>query len=256
MTDGSIPVSAPITTDSAGVNAATAMNAVMRVICKTTGSMGTGFLHHSGWVITAEHVVRNSSPDKVILLTSANSKIGVSEIRVDQSLDLAIMKPVSPIPFTPLKVCPATELSIGCQVSTWGFPYGYNGAAPLLTIGYLSGVENLNGIAKWVINAAFNSGNSGGPVLRLEDGTVIGVAASKLAPLPPHITEILNALSQQQSGFIYTVSFPDGHKENLTEGRLIGTVLEFLRGQTQLVVGHAVLLRNLRSFLSHNGLSP
>lgn len=126
----------------------------------------------------------------------------------------------------------------------------------MLTIGCLSGVENVNGIAKWVINAAFNSGNSGGPVLRLEDGSVIGVVASKLAPLPQHIESILAALANQQSGFIYTVTHPDGQQEQFSEGKLVGAVLEFLRSQTQLVVGHAVILANLRAFLYKEGLTP
>ena len=256
MANDHLPVAAPVTTDSAGTNAITAIAAVMKVVCPSTGSTGTGFLHQSGWIVTAEHVVRGSPPDKTVLVTSSGAQIAVTDIRMDRSFDLAIVKPKSPIQCMPLALCPATTYAVGSQVSTWGFPYGYTGLAPMLTIGYLSGVENVNGIARWVINAAFNSGNSGGPVLRLEDGSVIGVVASKLAPLPPHIESILSALAQQQSGFLYTVTHPDGRQENFSEGKLVGTVLEFLRSQTQLVVGHAVLLANLRNFLTKEGLTP
>lgn len=126
----------------------------------------------------------------------------------------------------------------------------------MLTVGYLSATEIIGSSPRWVINAAFNSGNSGGPLLRLEDGTVIGVVASKLAPIPPGIASILGALSQQKSGFRYTLNKPDGSQEHFSEGQLVAEVLQFLRSQTQLVVGHAVGLEDLRHFLETNGINP
>lgn len=255
MANDSIPVAAPVTTDTAGNNSDTALQAVMQIACPTTGSAGTGFLHPSGWVITAEHVVRDAAVNTVRLRT-ASGYSDVSEIKVDRALDLAILKPTAALRFRPLTLCPRNSgFAVGTQISTWGFPGGYSGVAPMLTVGYLSGVEPINGIARWVVNAAFNSGNSGGPVLRLEDGAVMGVVASKLAPLPQHIESILNALAQQQSGFMYEYNMPDGSKKSFSEGQLVGEVLKFLRSQTQLVVGHAVILENVYKFLSDQGVN-
>lgn len=256
MNSNQIPVAAPVTTDSAGTNSSTALSAVMRVICPTTDSTGTGFLHASGWIITAEHVVRGASPNSVKLLTAAGAQVAVGDIRMDKVLDLAVIKPTTALAVAPLSLSTSNNFAVGTQVSTYGFPFGYTGLPPMLTVGYLSAVENINGVARWVINAAFNSGNSGGPVLRLEDGAVMGVVASKLAPLPPAIKSILEALSNQKSGFQYPVTYPDGRRENFSEGQLVGAVLEFLRSQTQLVVGHAVMLNNLRDFLTCQGITP
>jgi len=106
------------------------------------------------------------------------------------------------------------------------------------------------------VNAAFNGGNSGGPVLNAEDGSVIGVVSSKLAPIPPIIESALMALQQQSSGFMYTKTLPDGSQESISEGRVIGDVLRYLRSQTQLVLGHAVTSYDLRQFLINNGIEP
>jgi hypothetical protein len=37
---------------------------------------------------------------------------------------------------------------------------------------------------------------------------------------------------------------------------VIAEVLEYLRKQTQLVIGHAVILGDLRSFLKENDIEP
>lgn len=106
------------------------------------------------------------------------------------------------------------------------------------------------------MNAAFNSGNSGGPLLRVEDSKVIGVVSSKLAPMPDVIESALEALSKQNAGFMDEKMYPDGRVEKMSEGQLIHDVLQYLRRQTQLVIGHAVMLGDLRKFLEDNGVEP
>ena len=145
MPNDHLPASAPLTTSSAGTHASIAIDSVVRVLCPTTESSGTGFLHKSGWIITAEHVVRGSQPEQTVLRTSAGVTIEAAEIRVDRSFDLAIIKPKSSIKKTPLQICSADSFAVGAQISTWGFPFGYTGLSPMLTIGYLSGAENING---------------------------------------------------------------------------------------------------------------
>jgi hypothetical protein len=51
-----IPVAAPIDTDSAGRSGDIAIHTVVHLICVEQNSMGTGFLHKSGNIITADHV--------------------------------------------------------------------------------------------------------------------------------------------------------------------------------------------------------
>lgn len=203
MTNNQMPVAAPLSSDSAGKGGPIAMPSVFRIICPSTGSMGTGFAHQSGGVITAEHVIRGAQPQDIVIRSSSNAHYRVQKVHSDATLDLAVLQPTAMPQVQALLLSAKTDFQIGTQVSTWGYPMGYMGAGPMLTVGYLSGDEQVNGAAQWVINAAFNSGNSGGPVLHLEDASVLGVVSSKLAPLPDHINSILQALSQQMSGFMY-----------------------------------------------------
>lgn len=256
----SLPISALVTTDSPGKMGSVAVQSVMRIICTKTSMGGTGFLHKSGWIITAAHVVANCSKSDLLIMLSNGQQSGVDSIVEDDTLDLAIVKPSSHIGGPALALSGQANMSIGTMVTTWGFPSGYNGLVPLLTVGYLSGTDRLptpNGLspARWVVNAAFNSGNSGGPVLDIEHGEVVGVVSSKLAPIPPLIESAIEALSNQKSGFMYTKTLSDGTTQSVSEGEVIAEVLKHLRSQTQLVLGHSVTSIDLARFLKSKGIS-
>ena len=129
-----IPVAAPIDTDSAGKGGDKAMQSVLRVICHQQNSSGTGFLHQSGKIITAEHVVRGCKDPLLILPTGVQIKTSVIVV-VDNNHDLAILEPETPISADSLVISGATSLAVGTQVSTWGFPGGYTGLSSMLSIG-------------------------------------------------------------------------------------------------------------------------
>jgi hypothetical protein len=93
-----------------------------------------------------------------------------------------------------------------------------------------------------------------GPVINVEDGTVIGIVSSKLAPIPQFIEAALEALKNQKSGFTFTAKQEGGQEITLTEGQVVGAVLTYLRSQTQLVVGHAVMAQDVHDFLKERKL--
>jgi S1-C subfamily serine protease len=259
--DDQIKTGAPASTDTAGRLGAVAASSVVRVICSAEGTGGSGFLHRSGKVISAAHVVAECDRSKVVLIPSSGGRVAVSEIKLDGNLDLALLTPQQTLSGASLPISSSSALTIGAQVTTWGYPAGYNGPVPLLSVGYLAGEDRVKTSAgvsppRWVVNAAFNGGNSGGPLLDVEHGTVVGVVSSKLAPIPPDIESALEALKTQKAGFTYTKQHPDGTKETVSEGQVVAEVLRYLRSQTQLVVGHAVKSGDLRNFLQANGLAP
>jgi len=151
---------------------------------------------------------------------------------------------------------------IGAQVSTWRFPGGYNGLSPMLSVCYLAGVDayKLDSgkiVRKWVVNAAFNGGNSGGPLIHIETGAVFGVVSSKLAPITNETSQILKALENNSgTGIMYNAKTADGKDISFTEGQLVGRVLNELRRQVQLVIGQAVLREDLVAFLRANKIEP
>jgi len=257
----SIAVSAPVTTDLAGKSAKTAIQSVFRIIDIENGSGGTGFLHKSGKIITAAHVVANPHKDKLKIVLSDQTILNVTDVVIDSDHDLALVTPEKAISKPPLSITRATSIPVGMQVTTWGFPAGYNGLVPLLTVGYVAGVDVISPrpgilVSKYVVNAAFNGGNSGGPLLNMEDGSVIGVVSSKLAPIPHYIVSALEALENQQSGFTYSAKTADGKEVTLTEGKIVGDVLTYLRSQTQLVIGHTVSTPDLISLLKREKIDP
>lgn len=256
-----LPTSAQVTTDIAGKAATAVSQGVLRVICRSTSSQGTGFLHSSGNVLTAAHVVKGCSVKDLVLLLPSTQVFLVSSVDADDTLDLALLRPSKDLPGQALSIAPVAPPAIGMQVATWGYPGGYDGLAPLLSVGYLAGTQEFKvdagkTVRRWVVNAAFNGGNSGGPVLSLEDGSIVGVVSSKLAPVPQDIAGILELLSKQQSGFMYEGTKPDGTKVSYTEGQLIGAVLDYLRRQVQLVIGYAVAPDDIADFLRARNIKP
>lgn len=254
-----IKVEGPVTTQLAGKISNVAIPSVLRIINLSNNTCGTGFFHKSGVIITAEHVVSSCDAKDIVLILSTGIKVNVKSIIKDSKRDLALLYPIDRLNLSALIISQAPMLAIGDQVATWGFPSGYRGFKPLLSVGYLSGDDQPGSEGsprQWVINAAFNSGNSGGPVIRLEDGNVIGVVSSKLAPLPDSTKSALNALSESKSGIQFTQNVPGKNPVNISEAQVIATVLEYLRSQTQLVLGFAVKLGDLRDFLNENSIKP
>lgn len=261
MANDNIPTSAPLTTESSGQGGQVAARSVMRVICPSQNRTGTAFLHKSGKVFTAAHVVNGCSDEDLMLVLSNGDQVRVKSRNTDEVRDLALLSPASPITAPALALRASPSITVGAQVSTWGFPTGYNSLVPMLSVGYVSGIDSVrispNTVTKrLVVNAAFNSGNSGGPVLNVEDGTVMGLVSSKLAPLPQSTESALAALATQRSGLMYTAARPDGSQVQVSEGQVIYEVLQYLRQQVQLVIGHAVLVEDMRAFMKGNGVEP
>lgn len=232
---------------------------MFRILCLDRNEVGTGFLHKSGNLLTAAQVVSGCANLQMVLANGTISPVTV--FATDQDYDLAILKPAATVSAKPLEIAPANDIKVGTQVSTWGFPAGYNGLSPLLSVGYLAGIDAYkmasgNIVKKWVVNAAFNGGNSGGPLIQIETGAVFGVVSSKLAPISPQTAEIVKVLEQQKYGQQYTWSGSDGTKLDFSEAQLVSLVLNELRRQVQLVIGQAVLREDLIAFLKANSMDP
>jgi Trypsin-like peptidase domain len=254
-----LPVSAPIDSDSAGRGGIVAVQSVLRIICILSNSSGTAFLHKSGNLVTAAHVVSGCS-QPIILQPNGTQIVGTIKAK-DDDLDLALIESATKIDAPALAISMKSDLQIGTQVTTWGYPGGYSGRLPLLSVGYLSGLDARKHdsgkiVSQWVVNAAFNSGNSGGPLLQLETGEVIGVVSSKLAPISEQSMAILKVLEAQQFGMMYPAKMPDGSTKQFSEAQLVSNILDELRRQIQLVIGYAVLTGDLKAFLQTNGVDP
>ncbi len=254
-----VPAPIPIDTDKAGRGGDLATRAVVRILCPAQNSASTGFLHKSGNIITAYSAVQDCGFPAMVLHDGTVSPVTV--FAADQYRDIALVKPNTPMDAKALPIAPGGNFKVGMQVSTWGFPSGYFGLTPMLSVGYLAGTDT-NQIApgkivrQWVVNGLFNGGNTGGPLIAVETGEVFGVMTTKLAPLTVDTTAMIRALENSTAGPAYAGTTSDGKQVTVTEGQLVGKVVNELRRQVQLVVGKAAMHDDLVTFLKNNNIEP
>ncbi len=145
----------------------------------TTASTGTGFIISSdGEILTNYHVIEGAQVLNVTLSNGATYPAKVLGYEADS--DVALIK----IDVTGLPVCKlgnSDELYVGAQIAAIGNPLGE--LTYTMTVGYVSAKDrfvNTDGtpINMMQIDAAINSGNSGGPVFNMY-GHVIGISTAK-----------------------------------------------------------------------------
>lgn len=252
-----------------GRGAPNVRDSVYRVRCRVTyfdrqptpppakHELGTAFGHRSGNVISASHVLepclkaraegerktKGKSVKVDLRLADASGTESSAEVVLsDAAIDLVLLKPDAGFVKNPLPVTASNMLTIGDPVSFWGFPSGYSGAFALLGVGNLAGSQSdpkVASVNRWVINGAFNPGNSGGPLLDTNStATVIGVVIQKWTPLSDEVRSELKTISEKGS----------------SESRVLAKAMLQTADSTQLVVGHSVLTSDLKSFLRRAGV--
>jgi len=142
-----------------------------------SASSGSGFaVSPDGYVITNNHVIEGCQD---VVVHTKQTDIPMRVITYDTRNDLALLKGN----FTPSAVFPITtrrpELLQDIYVA--GYPFGINISTSVkVTKGIISSLTGIgNNFSNIQIDAALQSGNSGGPILD-DMGNVVGVAVSKL----------------------------------------------------------------------------
>lgn len=134
--------------------------------------LGSGFfIDERGYIITNHHVIESMVDPKyegysrlyIKLLSDSDTKIPAKVIGYDSVLDLALLK-VEIVPEYILSLGSSKDLHVGDKVSAIGTPLGLEGT---LTSGIISSTDRkLTTLGNvFQIDAAVNSGNSGGPLI-------------------------------------------------------------------------------------------
>jgi serine protease Do len=138
----------------------------------------TGFLfdRKRGWILTNAHVA-SRSPARLEVAFKQSDEISAKRVFVDHYLDMAILE-IDPaaIPAN------AREAQLDCRqfpavgtpVAIFGNPSDFRFVA---SRGIVSGTSWLGQREHIQSDATINSGNSGGPLINLETGQVVGLAA-------------------------------------------------------------------------------
>jgi serine protease Do len=140
---------------------------------------GSGFvISGDGYIVTNDHVVKDST--KVTVVFDNGDEKTATVVGVDERTDLAVIKvDGTNLPFVQLS---DKESRVGDWVVAVGNPFGLGGT---VTVGVISARGRDIGGSSYgdflQIDAAVNSGNSGGPAFNAE-GKVIGVNTAIFSP--------------------------------------------------------------------------
>ncbi|QFY89617.1 trypsin-like peptidase domain-containing protein [Magnetovirga frankeli] len=152
----------------------------------STESIGSGVVvSRNGYIVTNNHVVRNSTGLMVTVFTPTGSKRYRGEIvKLDETQDLALLK-ISPDELLkPAPLGDSSKVQVADSVITIGSPFGLD-----LTVsrGIIAGlrraivIDNVTHDQLIQTDAAINQGNSGGAMVN-RDGEVIGINTAIYTP--------------------------------------------------------------------------
>jgi S1-C subfamily serine protease len=251
-------VNASMVLDAAGPEQRKSLSAIYLIECPGVGA-GSGFLLKPGIVVTNSHVVATCTEETLVGISIANKVVKFSRVIKDTNRDLALLVPTEKLT-DGLTLAESDSPVPGTPVTTWGYPFLYNGTSPLLSVGYVAGFREVppdNGSGKAVkhviVNGAFNHGNSGGPLLVAHDNQVIGIVVLTYNFYPPEVKQIIDGLGTMRSGLVVgSVTRPDGTKENLVEASVTAWVLNQFYEKTQVMIGEAIAASELAASIKEH----
>lgn len=174
---------------------------------------GSGFAIGGNTVVTNAHVI--GSRNSITVKTYSGEKYNASIFLINEALDIAILS-VDGADFMPLEVGDSENIKIGEDIYAIGAPQSMDYT---LTKGVVSNKSRKVGFNTYIqIDAAINSGNSGGPLLN-NNGQVIGVNSMKLSD-----AEGIGLAIPISS----IISFMESNDMNLNEGNQVEGQIEYI----------------------------
>lgn len=144
---------------------------------------GSAFCISPTYFLTCAHVIRGYNKNKevgldyfsdsMVSLIYGNQKIEAHVVDIDPKLDMALLK--SNLDADPLKIDMSIE--IGKDIIVIGSPHGYENNVSTGTVGALGRkVYFYKGAPDYMfVDLSVFPGNSGGPVIRVDNGKVVGM---------------------------------------------------------------------------------
>lgn len=250
-------VDAKLILDAAGPAQRKSLTAIYLIICPNVGA-GSGFLLDTGTMVTNSHVVATCTEQTLIGIGTANKQVKFSRVIKDADRDLALLVPTERL-VNGLKLAQTDTPPPGTPVTTWGYPFIYNGTSPLLSVGYVAGFREVTPdnaktkkIKHIIVNGAFNHGNSGGPLLIAHENEVIGVVVLTYNFYPAGLKRLIDQLANQTSGMQWTFTQPDGSQQNVSEAQITAAILDEFYQKTQVMIGEAIGASELLAMLKEH----
>lgn len=143
---------------------------------------GAGFLvdRQRGWIMTNAHVA-SRSPSTIEVGFKGGDFVDAYKVYVDPYLDLALIA-MDPSLIPPASVMPELDCGdlprVGHAVGAFGHPWDLNFTG---TRGIISGITSRFLQEDLQTDAPINEGNSGGPLISLQHGKIVGINSATLA---------------------------------------------------------------------------
>lgn len=159
--------------------------------------VGSGFLCHSrGYIVTCAHTINLTDKLSVIPPQPLNEfnqltleRVNVFDVSVaqfDPDNDVALLKINTPPPLSvPVNIFGSeNSVQVGSSVGYLGFPFGHAGLHTLKVSQSIisSKVKSAKGTKQFQLDAMVHEGNSGGPLIDLATGQIIGVISGRFSP--------------------------------------------------------------------------
>lgn len=162
----------------------------------TVEFLGTGFLaHEKGYFLTCSHIINPTDSIVALFPPSLNTfnpmtlgkvtTIPLILVQNNPSNDVALLKMDNGDVKVPPNILGETAtLECGSNIATIGFPFGYESLhLQSITQGIISAKTiNANNVKLIQFDSMIHEGNSGGPLLDLKTGKIIGIVTNRFNP--------------------------------------------------------------------------
>lgn len=91
-------------------------------------------------------------------------------------------------------------------------------------------------------------------MVKVESPTFACLIISKHAPITKFHESALKALAENQTGVVFIATGERGNKKTFVESQIVADLLFYFRKLTQLMIGEATSVSELKNFLEENEL--
>ncbi len=211
--------------------------------------VGTGFVVAPGRIATAYHVVKDLPRGSIFLVPADKETFDLQQssaevVASESKHDIALLDCPSLKNLPALPLHHSLEVNMGEEALVLGFPL----SDPTLTAtrGMVAGRSKMKLLETdpaltemFKLDASINLGNSGGPVIHVASGKVIGVIRAKAGSLSKHLRVFKK---KKQTGAKISIKGDDLIK-------LMQDILTDMERNLQLGLGYAVSVDYLRTLL-------
>jgi S1-C subfamily serine protease len=212
--------------------------------------IGSGFIaSRDGLLVTANHVANKDIPIRCKLPDGKDCRFSV--LKRNELQDFAILKIEQPKKnFKYLKIGDYSSVHEGDEILFSGFPLHL----PFVTIQrgmisskYHAKFASLNYTGDWLqIDGSINKGSSGGPVINIKDGRVIGIVNFMPAGIGEKLKKLRDGIhKQQESGTNATLKIAG----DVDLADSIIELINILESTMSVGMGHSISINHIKKEL-------